>query len=234
MIDHDSDADPMARRLRSERPELSAAELGGLQRRVQQRTARRASGRSSAAMMTACLGLGVLFSGSGTALAVSGLAGDGSALRQQYAVPVTAPSTPADALGADTSPTLGGGGQGAVAGETASGGDAGAAAGKDTAGTPGDQSDAAGTDTTDGAVQRGAVAGVSASGGEDASGTPSGTDAADTSSSSLNPTGQIAATQGADGELPFTGLNAIPLLLMGVMLLIVGMTMRRRTRTSPF
>ncbi len=217
MNEHPSDADPLARRLRSERPELGAAELGDVRRRVVGRAPSRTAGRSSAAMVTACLGLGVLFSGSGTALAVSGLAGDGSALRQQYEPP--AATAPAEAPRGDAAPTLGGDAPtapadaGDVAGETASGAD-------DTgAGT-----DTAPADTADDAS---GVAGASASGGDD-SGAVTG-DTSASSPSALDATGQFAATQGADAELPFTGLDAIPLLLIGVALMVVGMTLRRRT-----
>ena len=47
-----------------------------------------------------------------------------------------------------------------------------------------------------------------------------------TGAPSLQPTRQLE--QGGDGELPFTGLAAIPLILVGLTLLVTGAVLRRR------
>lgn len=235
--DAHSAPDDLDGRLRAERPELSADQLVCVRRRVERRTATPSSGRMSSAAIAACLGLGVIFSGSGTALAVSGLAGDGSALRQQYAAPV--PAAPADGGQAPAAaPTVGGetasggddttsddnGDDSAVAGETTSGNDDDATNGASTGDAP--------TNAPQSAVAGETVSGGDAVGGDDTAGAGAG--APVSAPANLNATGQIAATQGPGSELPFTGLSAIPVLLLGASLLLVGIGMRRRTRTSPF
>lgn len=204
MHEHDADLADLSQRLRGERPELSADGLGAVKRRVERRARRPSSGRASSALVAACLGVGVLVSGSGTALAVSGLASDGTAVQRQY------PEAPAPAAGQQPgggSPTVGGQettggsptttGESGVKGVTASG-----------------SNDASGNGSPSDGTGNNAVAGTSAS-------------------SSAQPAGQLAATSGLNGRLPFTGFAAIPVLLLGAGFLVVGIVLRRRTRITP-
>lgn len=84
------------------------------------------------------------------------------------------------------------------------------------AGGPQDDGAGAGGPQDDGAgAGRGGVAGAQESGGVAGAQAPR----------------QIAASQG--GELPFTGYAAIPLLLVGLLLLGSGLVLRRGTRGTP-
>jgi hypothetical protein len=81
---------PVERRLRAERPELSALDLDLIKVRVlgaaerPRRVPRRGSLMKSRLAITMMLVLGLLLSTTGAGLAVSGLAGDGSAGTAQY------------------------------------------------------------------------------------------------------------------------------------------------------
>lgn len=135
MIDPEPDRE-LSARLRSQRPEMSAESFAAGSRGLRP-TAPSTARRSSSVLAAGLLGLGVVFCGSGSALAVSGFAGDGSAVSQQYApappqggvlgttaedtapplgAPSTAPSDETNADGEDASP------QQDVAGTSASGG----------------------------------------------------------------------------------------------------------------
>ena len=116
--------------------------------------------------ITATLAIGILMSGTGAGLAVSGIAGSGSAGSEQYPQVVTPQETPTgDVLGEQPS-------EGPVADEDGE--------------APGDEA---------------------------------------------QPTRQVAAPD--DDELPFTGLAAVPLLLAGIGLVVLGVVLRRGARSEP-
>ena len=86
----------VAERLREERPGATALELDEIKLRVKPRASRTAPGlvmRTKGVLMksrlalTTVLVLGILFSGAGATLAVSGLSGDGGAGTAQYQKP---------------------------------------------------------------------------------------------------------------------------------------------------
>jgi hypothetical protein len=94
MTDPRHDLDELAARLERERPDLSPAAYERVHERVvgtvPQR--RRASRASIAATLT--IAIGILFTGGGASLAISGLASDTTAVRAQYAPTVTTVVTP--------------------------------------------------------------------------------------------------------------------------------------------
>lgn len=118
------DVQDMAQRLRDSRPELDPHGLDRVQRTVRARTSRGARaglpGRRIAS--TAVLALGIMISGTGATLAVSGISSDGSAGSAQYPGPdITAPTLGAEQVVPPTGE--GGGGVGGIQeGEGAPGG----------------------------------------------------------------------------------------------------------------
>jgi len=73
-----------AQRLRSERPEIDSHSLDRVRRRIADRAARPVQRSRQSLAITLCLAFGLIFSGAGTGLAISGLATDGSATSAQY------------------------------------------------------------------------------------------------------------------------------------------------------
>lgn len=204
MTHHELDPE-LSDRLRAERPELSAGAFDAQRARLRS-TAPSAARRSSSVLAAGLLGMGVVFCGSGSALAVSGFAGDGSAVARQYA-----PAAP----------------QGGVAGTTAE--NSAPPLGAPT--TPPESGDAAGGGVSTDEDQM--VAGTSAANGTPgtpSSATPSASSGASAPSAApaSSVTRQVAAVQ-TSGSLPYTGFAAIPVLLIGAALLIGGALMRRRT-----
>jgi hypothetical protein len=167
-----------ARQLRSERPEPTGDVLDRAYRRVRSKRAR--PSRSPTVLVAACLGLGILFSGAGTTLAVSGLSAPGTATERQYGTytsttPTDPVKTPVQSVAGEqqgSTPTLGGG----VKDERAAGGKV-------------------------------------------------------LPYASVSPARQLEATT-RSGQLPFTGYAAIPVMLIGIALLVMGATLRRRTRRT--
>jgi hypothetical protein len=183
----------LARRLQEERSTLSGLELDQIKLAVERRAARpentflskqrRTLMKSRMAIMSMLM-LGVLASGTGTGLAVSGLSDNGSAGKAQYPTPPgKAQSPPPNKVPAD------------VLGEQEDGGGNG--------GGNEDDTDVAGTQGSDGD-----------------------TDVAGAQEGDVQATRQVSVQE--EGNLPFTGLAAIPLILMGVGLLASGMVLRRR------
>ena len=188
MTDPNHDLDELTARLRRERPDMSDDAFARVHDRVvAQAPQRRRTPRTSLA--TALLiATGLIFTSGGASLAVSGLASDTTAVKAQYAPPVT-PPTPGVAVqgGTATSP----------------------------APTP--------TTTTDDDV------GVQ--GETDTSPNPSLGGAAgeqDQQPAQAAPQ-QVVAASGGD-KLPFTGFAAIPIVIIGAMLIAAGALLRRRTR----
>ena len=148
----------------------------------------------SRSVITALLASGIVMSGGGAALGVSGLVASNSASTAQYGT--VAPDN-SGVLGAnDQSPTPGGP----------------APTGEPTSSTP-----------------RGGV-----SPANDGSKPRSGAAPADFADTLVaQPARQLAATSTSREELPFTGLAAIPILLIGLALLASGAFLIRTTRRSP-
>lgn len=195
--------DDLARRLRAERPGLTPPELDRVRRRATASAGQTRPRRLPSVAVTACLGLGLAFTGAGTGMAVSGISGDGSPVSRQYLVPVTGVGTvttstdknsttgltpPPTTTGEQGNPPLGG--QGGT--------------------TP--------TDTDTGSQP-----------GQTITDNGSTTTPADTTTTSGQPLKQVQATQATAGKLPFTGYAAIPVLLVGMALLGAGVLIRRRS-----
>jgi hypothetical protein len=111
MSQYDDELQPIADRLRAERPELTALELDEISQRVRARVAARKRPRSafmkSRLTILAMLVAGILLSTTGAGLAISGSSSRGDAGVAQYGTP-TPTSTPAgNVLGEEES---GGGG----------------------------------------------------------------------------------------------------------------------------
>jgi hypothetical protein len=101
----------IAQRLRDERPQASALELDQIKLEVQSRVRRPARRREpfmrSRLVITTMLVIGVLMSGAGAGLAVSGVSGDGSAGNAQYTTTTRTvlPTTQAQAPAGTTTTT---------------------------------------------------------------------------------------------------------------------------------
>ena len=97
------DTSALEQQLSDARPEPSPDALDRVETRLSRVRARRARRRSST-LMTALLAVGILATGSGGALAVSGLSAEGTAAQAEYPV-VSSPSSDQD--DESTAPTLG-------------------------------------------------------------------------------------------------------------------------------
>ena len=188
----------VAELLREHRPEATALELDGVKRRILSRkaapargSAQRSQSMKSRIAMMAMLVVGLLMSGTGAGLAVSGLSSDSNPGVAQYGTTDTIPTLPCDANG-----------DGVVTEDEDMNGP----------GVPGCLDDGDVLPTTD----------------EEPTGKPLGEPEEDSPQNDPQPTRQVEA--GADtGELPFTGLAALPILIGGVALLGGGLVLRRRT-----
>jgi hypothetical protein len=129
MTDPRHDFDDLAARLEHERPDLSPAAYERIHGRVVGRAPQRRGASRASIAATLAMAIGILLTGGGASLAISGLASDTTAVQAQYPATATTPG-PAAVGGAGTTedetavqgetdeddPDLGG-----AAGETASG-----------------------------------------------------------------------------------------------------------------
>ncbi len=216
----------VAETLESNRPQLSGLEADRIKRRAMAQgttTATRTSTKGlfmrSRLAITSMLALGLLMTGSGAALGVSALTTTGQAAQAQYGKPAVN-NPPANNPAANNPPQAqvlgeqgsGGGGQGSggeVLGEQGSGG-GGQGSGGDVLGEQG-EGDVVGTAAAGNAPPQ-AVARQAAA----------------------QESRQLATGDGDDNEeLPFTGFAAIPVLLIGTVLLAAGLLLRRDMGRSP-
>jgi hypothetical protein len=190
MTDPNHDLDELTARLRRERPDMSDDAFARVHDRVvAQAPQRRRTPRTSLA--TALLiATGLIFTGGGASLAVSGLASDTTAVKAQYAPPATPPAP----------------------GVTVQGGTA-----TSPAPTP--------TTTTDDGDD------VGVQGETDTSPDPSlgGSAGEQDQQAAQSAPQQVVASSGGD-ELPFTGFAAIPIVVIGAMLIAAGALLRRRSQ----
>ena len=194
MTDDRPELDELATRLQRDRPELSPEAYDRVHDRVVRRVpARRRTSRASVATALV-ISLGVLLTGGGASLAVSGLASDTTAVRAQYQ-PTTNGDPPVPVAPTPTNPNPGVGAQGDV--------------------------DSTPTTTTDD--------GQGAQGEHDAS--PSlGGEAGENDDQAAQAPQQVQVVSGGD-ELPFTGFAAIPVVIVGALLIAAGALLRRRTQS---
>lgn len=215
---------PIAERLSEARGRPTPLELDRIKLRAMEQAegARRLKMRErgfamrSRAAITSMLAAGVLMSGTGAALGLSGPSGDGSAAEIQYVPPGVAPGLGGLGVlgeqGAGSPPSQGGNGP-SQGGNLPSGG---------------------GNAPSQGVLgQQGAVNGPSKSGNAPSQGVLGEQGA---TAPSQAPTAQATrqeATKGGGRQLPFTGFAVLPLLLGGVALLITGLVMLRVSRRRP-
>ena len=188
MTDPNHDLDELGARLRRERPDMSDDAFARVHDRVvAQAPQRRRTPRTSIATAV-LIATGLLFTGGGASLAVSGLASDTTAVKAQYAPPAVPP----------------------VAGVTVQGGTT-------TTPTP--------TTTTDDGDD------VGVQGETDSSPDPSlgGSAGEQDQQPAQSAPQQVVAASGGD-ELPFTGFAAIPIVVIGALLIAAGALLRRRTQ----
>ena len=159
----------------------------------------------SRAAFTGMLVAGLLLTGGSATMAVTGIAGDGSASIAQYTPPgPVTPSgtpTPADVIGPQQTNTV----------QSPAGGDQGSSA-PTGAETPADDGTQADQDD---------VAGRQESSPEDGTATPA-------TRQTVSPAAQTTAAVDTDARLPFTGVAVFPLLLCGLALVATGGLMRLR------
>ncbi len=241
------DLQDVAELLRGNRPEATALELDGVKRQVRSRVSRAASGpaqkgstmKSKFAMM-AMLVLGLLMSGTGAGLAVSGLGSSESASQAQYpcednpatpqneCIPPTPTPTPppvnrqvpCDLNGdgvADATEDLNGEAPGCAAQDVLP---------TETSGGNSCDENGDGIISPTEALKNG-CGGVQGETNE--SNPPAANPDAepDTREAGAQPTRQVEASGG--DELPFTGFAAVPILIGGIALMGGGLVLRRRT-----
>jgi hypothetical protein len=197
MSDHQSDhheLDELGDALRERRPPLTSDAYERVHDRVIARMPAPRRTRRTSIATALLLATGVLLSGGGASLAISGGASDTTAVRAQY----VAPQPPASGVGnvnaqgnGNAAPVTTTPEQGAVAGEQNS-----------SSPTLGEQNN--------NPESQGGVAGEHAAG--EVAEAPQ----------------QVVAASGG-GELPFTGFAAIPIVVIGVLLIGAGALLRRRT-----
>ncbi len=216
------DLQDVAELLRGNRPEATALELDGVKRQVRSRVSRAASGRAqkgstmkSKFAMMAMLVLGLLMSGTGAGLAVSGLSSSNDASIAQYG---TTGAVPCDLNGdgvADATEDLNGEAPGCAGQDVLP---------TETGGGNSCDENGDGIISPTEALKNG-CGGVQ---GETNESNPVGpASEPDTREAGAQPTRQVEASGG--DELPFTGFAAVPILIGGIALMGGGIVLRRRT-----
>ncbi len=240
------DLQDVAELLRGNRPEATALELDGVKRQVRSRVSRAASGRTqkgstmkSKFAMMAMLVLGLLMSGTGAGLAVSGLGSTESASQAQYPCednpatpqnecvpppppppPVNNREVPCDLNGdgvADATEDLNGQAPGCADGDV----------------LPTNEKGGSSCDENGDGIISPTEALKNGCGGVQGETNESNPPAAnpdvepDTREAGAQPTRQVEANGG--DELPFTGFAAVPILIGGIALMGGGLVLRRRT-----
>jgi hypothetical protein len=208
--------------LRDNRPEATALELDGIKRQAITRVRKGRSSMKSRLAIMAMLVSGLLVSGTGAGLAVSGISGTDDASVAQYNTTTTPtpPPTTRNFAPCDTDR------DGTVESTEDMNGSA-PGCGEDvidvlpTSTSGGDDCDANG----DQVISPSEAAAKGCGGVKGA--TDDDTNAPVKRESGAQPTRQAAAN-GAD-ELPFTGFAAVPILIGGIALLAGGLVLRRRT-----
>lgn len=229
------DLQDVAELLRRNRPEATALELDGAYRQVHSRVRKGQNSMKSRLAMMAMLVTGLLMSGTGAGLAVTGLSAQDNAAESQYVVTTTPPpSTTTREVPCDVN------GDGIVdAAEDANSDAPGCQPGSNdvlptsTNGAPSCDEDGNGVISPSEAARSGcgAVEGeTNAANPADESDTNPGSTPTKPSvdrEQGAQPTRQVAASGG--DQLPFTGFAAIPILVGGMALLAGGLVLRRRT-----
>jgi len=207
----------VAELLTGNRPEATGLELDGVKRQVLSRVRKGRHTMKSRIAMMAMLVVGLLMSGTGAGLAVSGLSSSGDASIAQYGKPNAVPCDlngdgVADATEDLNGPAPGCAGQDVLPTTTGGG---------DSCDTNGD-----GVISPSEALQNGCggVRGQTDEGSVPRE--PASSPNADRESGAQT-TRQVEASGG--DELPFTGFAAIPILIGGIALLSGGLVLRRRT-----
>lgn len=194
------DQNELEQYLAAARPEASEDALQRVSHRL--RPARRQ--HTSSLLVSLCLALGIVSTGAGGALAVSGLSSSPTAVKAQYAPVVTAPNSSPN-TNTDTNSNNNAGTNSGTSPDNAQSPSLGASSPKTPSGKP--------TSTSSGS-------GVNAQ-----EVTPSAPSAAQAAR-------QVSASGSTSGQLPLTGYLAIPTLLLGIGLLAGGLLVRRRTHQS--
>lgn len=241
------DLQDVAELLRGNRPEATALELDGVKRQVRSRVSRAASGRAqkgstmkSKFAMMAMLVVGLLMSGTGAGLAVSGLGATESASQAQYpcednpatprneCVPPTPTPTPPPLNNSSVPCDLNGDGV-ADATEDLNGPAPGCADAGDVLPNDPVRGGNSCDENGDGIISpaeaiKNGCGGVQ---GETNESQPAGETPVRRRQSGAQPTRQLEVN--GDDELPFTGFAAIPILVGGIALMGGGIALRRRT-----
>lgn len=202
--------DDLGDRLLAERPRLDTDGEARVRETVATRFADRPrTSRRVSIAVVALLAAGLTLTGGGAAIAISGLAADTTAVNAQYSTPVPPPAAPPVPPG--TTP-------------------------------PVPDSPSPGTTGTTPPVSGSGTPGVSIQGGVDTTPTNTSTDKAPTLGTQGNPDendtapgaadapNQVVAAADSGDTLPFTGFAAIPIIIVGAMLIAAGALLRRRTR----
>ena len=214
--DFDSNRDDFSEleaQLRDQRATPTTDELNRVKRRATAGDVRPRTFTLARLAMVSLVSGAVLVGGSAASLALSGPSGDGSAGRAQYPTTTGGPTTTTTTTGGPTTTTTGGPtplatpNQGGVLPNDDQGGCSTSTARSSQTNCPED-------DTTPSlAPDESGVAPAADSGGDEPN--------------AAQETRQVA-TGGGDGRLPFTGLLALPLMLVGVVMLGAGFALRGR------
>jgi len=239
------DLQDVADLLQAHRPEATALELDGVYRKVNTRVRKGQNSMKSRFAMMAMLVTGLLMSGTGAGLAVTGLTESNNAASAQYITPTTGvtPTTNRQFSECDANQ------DGVVDTTEDLNGVAAGCAEQDVlpttkTGGPKDQCDV----NDDGVISPSEAAAENCgdvAGEKDSSDNPTlnpapkpgtddepntGTNPSNDREQGAQPVRQVAASGG--DQLPFTGFAAIPILLGGMALLAGGLVLRRRTITE--
>ena len=223
------DTDGLGDRLRAERPVLDEDGEARVRETVAGRFAEppRASRRVSIAV-AALLAAGLTLTGGGAAIAISGLAADTTAVNAQYSTPVP-PGAPPPAPPGTTAPVPPGTSTPVPPGATPPVPDSPSPGSTGTAtppvsgsGTPGVSIQGTGTTTPTG----------TSTDDSPTLGSQGDRDDADTAPAAADAPNQVVAAADSGDTLPFTGFAAIPIIIVGALLIAAGALLRRRTRAA--